>query len=276
MGARRHRRPAWISALVRLILAILYAVPVAWIVLTSFKPEGDVFDKGWGVVVFRPVLAAYQESINAGLLVAARQSLIIAVGTTIIVLAVGVPCAYALARTRGVVASLGLGLLIVLQMVPQTSIVIPLFQIYASAGLLDQTIAIVLADAALLTPFAILLLRPFFRAVPLAIEEAGSIDGASTFRLFWSIALPISRNGVATTGTLVFIISWGEFLYSISFFLSPGKYPMSALLSQQITAFGIDWPALMALAVLMSIPILILFVCTYRLLRNGLTMGAVK
>jgi multiple sugar transport system permease protein len=74
--------------------------------------------------------------------------------------------------------------------------------------------------------------------------------------------------------TLVFIISWGEFLYSISFFLSPEKYPMSALLSQQVTAFGIDWPALMALAVLMSIPIL--FICTHRQLKNGLTMGAVK
>lgn len=276
MISRRHRRPAWVAASIRAVLAILYAVPVLWIVLTSLKSERDVFDTGWNLIVFRPVLGAYAKSMNAGLLVAARQSFFIAAGTTLLVLAVGVPCAYALARARGILPSLGLGLLIVLQMVPQTSIVIPLFHIYGSTGLLDQTIAVILADTALLTPFAILLLRPFFRAVPPAVEEAGSIDGASSFRLFWSIALPISRNGVATTGSLVFIISWGEFLYSISFFLTPGKYPLSALLSQQVTAFGIDWPALMALSVLMSVPIVILFTSTYRLLKNGVTVGAVK
>jgi multiple sugar transport system permease protein len=88
--------------------------------------------------------------------------------------------------------------------------------------------------------------------------------------------LPIARNGVATTATLIFLISWGEFLYAVNFFLSPGRYPLSAVLAQQITAFGIDWPGLMALAVITSIPILILFVATYKQLRDGLTLGAVK
>jgi multiple sugar transport system permease protein len=112
--------------------------------------------------------------------------------------------------------------------------------------------------------------------VPVALEEAASIDGASSPRTFWSIVLPVARNGVATTGTLVFILSWGEFLYAINFLLSPGNYPLSALLAEQVSAFGIDWPGLMALAAITSIPILILFLFTYRLLREGLTLGAVK
>jgi len=110
----------------------------------------------------------------------------------------------------------------------------------------------------------------------LAIEEAASIDGAANFKSFRLIALPLARNGIATTGTLVFLIAWGEFLYAVNFFISPGKYPLSALIASQVSAFGIDWAGLMALAVLTSIPILVVFSFTYRLLQEGITIGAVK
>lgn len=202
--------------------------------------------------------------------------MVIAAGTTALTLAIAIPAGYGLARVDSRVTTIGLGLLIVLQMVPQTANVIPLFQIFGAWGLLDQNLGVIVADTALLIPFAVLLLRPFFRAVPVALEEAASIDGASTLRTFFSVMLPVARNGVATTGTLVFLLSWGEFLYAVNFFLSPGNYPLSALLAQQVSAFGINWPGLMALAVITSVPILILFVFTYKLLREGLTMGAVK
>jgi multiple sugar transport system permease protein len=228
------------------------------------------------MIIFRPNVSAYTKNLSGALVQAGLQSIIIATGTCILVLLIAVPAAYGLARTTGRLPTIALGLLIVLQMVPQTATVIPLFQIFGSWGLLDQTAGVVIADSALLIPFAVLLLRPFFRGVPLALEESGAIDGASVWRIFRSIALPIARNGVATTATLVFLISWGEFLYAVNFFLSPGKYPLSALLAQQVTAFGIDWPALMALSVMTSIPILALFIATYSLLRDGLTMGAVK
>jgi len=170
----------------------------------------------------------------------------------------------------------GLGLLIVLQMLPQTANVIPLYQVFGDWGLLDRRIGVIIADTALLTPFAVILMRPFFRSVPIELEEAASVDGASMIRTFWTVVLPVARNGAATTGTLVFLLAWGEFLYAVNFFLSPGTYPLSALLAQQVSAFGIDWPGLMALAVLTSIPVLIVYAVTYRLLRDGLTVGAVK
>jgi multiple sugar transport system permease protein len=86
----------------------------------------------------------------------------------------------------------------------------------------------------------------------------------------------VARNGVFTVGTLIFLLAWGEFLYAVNFYLTPSKYPLSALLAQQVSAFGIDWPGLMALAVLTSIPILVVFALTYRQLKDGLTVGAVK
>jgi multiple sugar transport system permease protein len=276
MTPKRKKRTGKVAPLVRALLFLVYGVPILWIVLTSLKTANQVFNTGWGMIIFSPNLTAYTKNFTGALVQAGLQSVIISTGTSALVLLVAIPAAYGLARTTGRIPTIALGLLIVLQMVPQTATVIPLFQIFGGWGLLDQTMGVIIADSALLTPFAILLLRPFFRGVPPALEESGAIDGASVWRIFRSIVLPIARNGVATTATLVFLISWGEFLYSVNFFLSPGKYPLSAVLAQQVTAFGIDWPSLMALAVMTSIPILILFIATYRQLRDGLTMGAVK
>jgi multiple sugar transport system permease protein len=272
----KRRGSGKVAVIVRAVLFAVYGIPILWILLTSLKTSNQVFNTGWSMFIFPPTLEAYTKNLTGALLQAGSQSLVIAGGTCLLVLLVAVPAAYGLAHTRGRIPTIALGLLIVLQMVPQTATVIPLFQVFGNWGLLDQTGAVIIADAALLIPFAILLMRPFFRGIPEALEEAGALDGASVWRIFRSIALPIARNGVATTATLVFLIAWGEFLYSVNFFLSPGKYPLSALLAQQVTAFGIDWPGLMALAVITSVPILLLFVCTYRLLRDGLTMGAVK
>lgn len=260
----------------RALLFAGYGVPILWIILTSLKDPSDVIATQ-ASFFFQPTLAAYTEALaNSGLLTAGVQSLTIAAGTTVLTLLIAIPAAYGLARVEGRITTAALGLLIVLQMTPQTATVIPLFQIFGSWGLLDQRLGVIIADSALLVPFAILLLRPFFRAVPDALEEAGAIDGARPWRIFISLVLPVARNGIATTATLVFLLGWGEFLYAINFLLSPGSYPLSALLAQQVSAFGINWPGLMALAVITSIPILILFIFTYRLLREGLTLGAVK
>jgi multiple sugar transport system permease protein len=227
-------------------------------------------------LLFSPGLTAYSEALNSQLFAALGQSLIIATGTMVLTVLLAVPASFGLARTNSWITFTGLALLIVLQMLPQTANIIPLFQVFDSWGLLDSTGGIILADTALLVPFAIILLRPFMRAVPQQMEEAAAIDGASVPRTFLSIVLPLARNGVATTATLVFMLAWGEFLYAVNLSLSPGTYPLSALLAQQVSAFGIDWPGLMALAVLTSIPVLIVYAASYRLLRDGLTVGAVN
>ncbi|MGD8169912.1 carbohydrate ABC transporter permease [Herbiconiux sp. P16] len=271
---RKQRTP--VAFAMRILLFLVYGIPILWIVLTSLKNSGDVLSDS-AAFIFTPTLDAYVEVFQtSGLLQAAGQSFVIAASTTVLTLAVTIPAGYALARVGGRITTICLGLLIVLQMVPQTATVIPLFQLFGQWGLLDNTLGVILADTALLIPFAIILMRPFFRAVPEALEESAAIDGASTWRSFFSVVLPVARNGVATTGTLVFLLSWGEFLYAVNFLLSPGSYPLSALLAQQVSAFGINWPGLMALAVITSIPILVLFTLTYRLLREGLTLGAVK
>lgn len=261
------------ATIIKVLLTIAYGLPLFWILLTSIKSSKDVFGPAFD---FEPTLAAYDNLVNDALWTALKQSIIIATGTTLFVLLIAVPAAYGLSKINGWVAAIGLGALIVFQISPQTANLIPLFQIFGQWHLLDSIVGVIIADTALLTPFAIMLLRPFFKALPIAIEEAAEVDGAGMFQTFFQILLPMAKNGVYTVGTLVFLLAWGEFLYAVNFFLSPGTYPLSALLSQQVSAFGVNWPGLMALAVLTSIPILIVYSFAYRSLRDGLTVGAVK
>lgn len=271
---KRNREP--VASSVRAGLYVVYGLPLVWIVLTSLKEQGAVLGSS-PFAPFTPTFGAYRAAIaDAGLSTALLQSAQIAIGTTALVALIGVPLAYALARVNGVLASSVLGLLIFLQMVPQTANIIPLYAFFSHVGLLDTTASLILADSAMLLPWATLLLRPFFTAVPDAIEEAAAIDGAGRFRTFISVVVPIVRNGIATVSALIFLVSWGEFLYAINLLVSPINYPMSALIAQQTSGYGINWPGLMALAVLSSIPLLIVYIASFRLLREGLTVGSTK
>lgn len=271
----RHRREP-VAFSIRTALYVLYGLPLLWIVLTSLKSQGDVLSSQ-ASIVFRPNLDAYRAALaDPALLDSLRQSVIVSVGTTVLCLVFAVPAAYALARVRARLVVPALAVLVVLQMVPQTANLIPLFWLLSSWGLIDTTRGLVLADAALFLPWAILLLRPFFGAIPVSIEEAARIDGAAVMRSFRSVALPLARNGVLTVAAIVFLVTWGEFLYGITFMLTPDKYPLSALIAVQSGAYGVDWPAMMAFAVVSAVPVFFVYVASFRLLRTGLTMGAVK
>ena len=189
-GSRRKERGRLfahpVAGGLRIVLFLIYAVPLLWIVLTSLKSPADVI-ASQSSLLFRPTIDAYVEALsNAGLYTAMQQSFVIAAGTTALTLAIAIPAGYGLARVDSSVTTIVLGALIVFQMLPQTANVIPLFQIFGQWGLLDTNLGLIIADTALLTPFAVLLLRPFFRAVPVALEEAAMLDGASTVRGFWS------------------------------------------------------------------------------------------
>lgn len=273
-GIRGNRStPATVIGSVLLLL--LYALPLYWLVTTSLKSLDDVFADS-ASLFFVPTFQAYIDVWNGGFVNSALNSVIIAVLTTAIVLLIGIPTAYGLARANGAVVSIGLGLLMVLQMVPSTSSLIPLYRLLAQSHLTGTFLGVAIASAAATLPFAVLLLRPFFSAVPVAIEEAAAIDGAGRMQRFFLIVLPICRNGIATVGTLAFIGAWGEFLFAITFLTDPNQYPVSALLAQQVSTYGINWPGLMAVSVFVSIPTVLIFLFGQRMLIGGITMGSVR
>ncbi len=257
-------------------LIVIYGVPLLWLVATSLKDNRAIFANPGGII-FSPSFQAYAQIAREGTLGrAALNSAIISVGTTVLTLLLGIPTAYGLDRRRGATLTAGLGILVLLQMIPQTATIIPLYRVLGAWRLLGTLPGVVLADTALYLPFTVLVLRPFVGGIPREIEEAAAMDGARTWTAFLRIIVPLLANGIATAASLVFILAWGEFLYAISILTSPDTYPISALISQQISAYGASWSGLMALAVVGSLPILIVFVVAQRRLASGLSLGAVK
>ncbi|MEN0023907.1 MAG: carbohydrate ABC transporter permease [Microbacterium sp.] len=259
-------------------LGLVYLLPLLWIVLTSFKTKQQVLADPNGLV-FTPTLDTYATVIGDGI-GAIATSLQIGVGVTVITLLIAVPAAAALARRVSAgwnhVITVFLAALLVLQMVPQPMTVIPLYSVLASWKLLGTLAGVIVADIALLLPFAIMLLRPFALAIPGALYEAAELDGAGRWRTFRSLTVPMLGNGILTVVCIVFISAWGEFVYAINFLPQGVVLPVSGLLAQQNSTYSAEWNSLMALAVITSLPLLLLFVVSQRRLIAGLSLGAVK
>lgn len=275
MISRSTRR---VFLVITLVLGAAYLLPLLWIVVTSLKSNDDILRDPNGLV-FVPSLSTYASVIGDGL-GAIATSAQIAVLVTLVVIVVAVPAAYGLARRISPlwsrVIAVVLAALLILQMVPQPMTVIPLYSVLASWGLLGTLPGLILADIALFLPFAIMLLRPFVLAIPGSLYEAAAIDGASRWQTFRRIAVPMLSNGVVTVLTVIFISAWGEFVYAINFLPEGTVLPVSGLLAQQNSTYSASWNSLMALAVLTSLPLLIVFAFTQRRLIDGLSLGAVK
>lgn len=276
MSVRGQRRRLF--SILAGVVGLIYLGPLAWIVITSLKTNGQILHAP-DSVIFTPTLATYADVIRSGL-GAILTSVEIAVVVTAAVLAIAVPGAFALGRNFGgrwirVVAAV-LGALLILQMVPQPMTVIPLYGILARWHLLGSVVGLILADIALMLPFAIMLLRPFVLSIPPVIYEAAKIDGAGLARTFWSITVPMVSNGIFTAMCVIFISAWGEFLYAINFLPQGATLPVGGLLAEQNTTYTASWNTLMALAVLTSLPLLIVFLFAQKRLISGLSMGAVR
>lgn len=262
----------------KVLIGLVYLLPLLWIVLTSFKDNTQVLQAP-NALLFSPTLDTYRSVIGQGI-GAILTSVQIGVFVTLVVLLVAVPAAFALARKINPrwnrIIAVVLAALLVLQMVPQPMTVIPLYSVLASWKLLGTLYGLILADIALLLPFAVMLLRPFVLSIPTALYEAAEIDGASTWQSFRGITIPMLSNGIVTVMSVVFISAWGEFVYAINFLPEGTVLPVSGLLAQQNTTYAANWNSLMALAVLTSLPLLIVFIVSQKRLINGLSLGAVK
>lgn len=278
VGSRVGAPGLALSGVVKIVLTLMYLLPLLWIIIAAFKSDSEILTAP-NALVFRPTLATIRSIIGA-----AGGSILLSFEVTAIaaavVILVGVPAAYALARRTsaawGRIASIVLTLMLVLQMVPQAMTVIPLYGVLANWHLLGNVDGLIVADVALILPFSILLLRPFVLAVPRPLYEAAALDGATGLQTFLRIVVPLLGNGIATVGSIVFITVWGEFLYASTFITQGATFPVSALLAQQIGSYNANWNTLMALALLTSLPLLVVFLIAQRRLTAGLSLGAVK
>ncbi|HOD16810.1 MAG TPA: carbohydrate ABC transporter permease [Spirochaetota bacterium] len=259
-----------------LAVVMLYcAGPLAWQLITSIKPSGEI-------AVLPPLVstnptAAHYLSVFHDYSFARYilNSLIVAGSTTILSLLVGSICSFGLAKLRVPFASLVLAFILSVSMFPPIATVSPLYIIIRTLGLRDTLAALVMTHTVFSLPLTVWVLTNFFRTVPDDIYHAARIDGCRPFQVYWKIMLPLSLPAVYTTAILVFIFSWNEFLFALTFTSSSARtVPVAIALFPGI--HEMPWGEIAAASVIVTLPIILLVLFFQRKIVEGLTSGAVK
>jgi multiple sugar transport system permease protein len=259
-----------------LMLVFIYALPYVYLIMTSLKLPGDVqqippsfFPHQLSFDNFKTVLSA------SNVPCAFASSAKVAVLTTTLTLIVSVPAAYAATQYRRPMTNAFLLFALVTRMVPAVSLGIPFFVLLINLGLLDTTLGLVLAHTVNAVPLALLLMAAFFEGVPKELEEAARVDGCSRFQAFMKVVLSVTRGGIAITALFSFITSWNEFLFAL-LLTSEKTKTVPVVLAEYNSVYGLAWGAMTALAVLYSVPAILVTLMLQKQIVTGLTFGAVK
>lgn len=256
--------------------AIVVVVPFAWIALSSFKPRGEIFSP---TSIFWPntvTLENYQEVFfNTPLVPYFKNSVIATLVTLAINLPAGALAAYAFSRFEFRGKRILMVVILVTQLLPAAAIVVPLFLQWSTLRLLNSPWALGLTYAGLTLPLVILLLVGFLDSVPRELDEAAQIDGCSKMRAFWWILMPMLRPGLAAAAIFTFVTTWQEFLLAVSMTIKSDAYTLPVGLYGFIGAFSTDWGGIMAMAVVIALPAVLLFALLQKQFISSIT-GAVK
>lgn len=260
------------------VMVLAYLFPVYWMVATSLKPQKDVFAVPPKIVPWPPTFASYEKAVIGNDLVAHSllNSAIIGIGTTLVTLVLAVPAAYGLARLKLRFTVAFALFLLISQMLPSINLALPLFVLFSKAGMVNSYQGLIVANATVTVPFAIIVLRPFFLTVPGEVIEASRVDGSTRFGAFLRVALPLSTPGLITVSALSFLMAWGDFVFGLTLATKENMQPVTVTLSQIITEFGTRWNELMAVSTVVALPIVLFFVFLQRYIVGGLTSGSLK
>jgi multiple sugar transport system permease protein len=268
----------WLKLLLALLFAVIYLFPLYWMYVTSLKSGSEIFANPptfWPTAPNPGIYPSVWVSRTMGTFL--WNSTLIAAGVTAIAVIFGTGCAYVLARYRNGWIDVGLFVILMVQVLPASVMVTPLFVAFNQIGLLNlPRTAVILAAAAKAMPFFIVLARASFISVPRELEEAALVDGNSRIGAFFMIVLPLTRNGILVCAILIFMHSFGEYIYSKSFIQDPSLQPASVGLSGFLGPNSTDWNSIMAYSAIYVTPILIAFVLLQRRIVTGLTSGALK
>ncbi|SEF38314.1 N,N'-diacetylchitobiose transport system permease protein [Amycolatopsis pretoriensis] len=278
------RRPGrLIAEVVTVVIAGVVAFPLYWMLLSAFKSPGEIQSANPKPWTFSPSLDSFERVLTvSGFGRFFVNSLVVALVVVVLSLLLSFLSAVALTRFSFKGRTVLLVMILVAQMVPVEALTIPLFFLMRQIGGvapafgLNELGSLVLVHLAFSLPFAIWMLRGFVAAVPVELEEAAKLDGASRMRFTWQILFPLVAPGLVAVSVLAFIHAWNDFLFAKTFIISKTE---NQTLPQAILVFfkpeDTDWGAVMASSTLMTIPVLVFFVLVQRRLVSGMA-GAVK
>jgi len=267
-----------------LLLATAYALyPVLWVVTLALSPSGSIESRvvplPHGDITldnFRLVTGSADPERSWLFLRQVMNSFIVSFATAFTAVAIATPAAYALARFEFVGKRSGLRGMLLTQMFPGVASAVPLYLILDALHLLDTRSGLVLVYAATAVPFAVFQLRGAFLAIPIDLEEAAMVDGATRTQAFFKVALPAARPAIAVTALFAFMSAWNEFILAATLLGRASAFTLPVVLQSYVGEYSTQWGAFAAGAVLVSLPVMLLFYVAQRQLLSGLTAGGVK
>jgi multiple sugar transport system permease protein len=276
--ARRFPRVgSWPASLGVILLVLLLSIPFFWMVSASLRPLPDIFAIPPKWLPWPITLDNYRGAFERSNLDRAFfNSIVIATSSTALTLLIACPAAYAFARFSFAARRTLLLSTLVTQLFPAAMLVIPLYRFWAELSMFDTYQALIVTYVAFNLPLSIWLLTAFFRTVPKDLEEASLVDGSSRFGSFLRITLPLSRPGLAACAIFIAIGLWQEFLFALSFTTSPEMRTLPIALYSFVGERSTEWNLILAVAVMMTVPILLLFAPVQRQFVQGLSAGSVK
>lgn len=260
------------------VLVALAGFPVYWLFTTATHTTAELFG---GHVQLLPDLGRFFTSFKSAasgvpMLRWLTNSAVVAFGTTLLSLVVAILAAYALSRYRFRGKGVFGFALFATQMLPEALLVVPLYSIFLTFGLLDKLTGLVLSDAAFAMPVAVWILKSAMDGVPLEIEEAARVDGCPRYAMLTQIVLPLIAPSIAAAAVITFFDGWNEYLFANTFITDEQKWPASKGLASFIGEFVTPLNHVMAAALIFTLPAIIFFLFVQRRIVNGLTAGSVK
>lgn len=273
----KKRIEAVLIYLIFAVMALFVLVPILWMVSTAFKTEVetyssipvwipttitlDSFKKFWGLYNFGKM------TLN---------SLITCIGSMIICIACSCLAGYGITRFRFKGRKQFLDFLLITQMFPSVMLVVPFYAVLSAYKLTNSLIGLIIVYAATNVAFSTWMMTSYFRTIPVELDEAARVDGASSFRIFWNIVLPLTVPGIAAVAIFVLINGWNEYMFSSVLISKDALKTLTVGIVSLNTQNQVHWNDMMAASTVSCIPLIILFICFQKYFIAGMTGGAVK
>ena len=275
---RVRKKRKWGTNIIAIVFSVIWLFPVYWMINTAFKPRSEVMTATPVFFPTSPTVNNFDVAINqSNFLTDLKNSVIVVGGTLILSIVLGLFAAAALSRFKFRGRRTIMIAILIVQMLPGTALLIPMFLVFNNIGLLGTYWGLMLAYVASVLPFSIWVMRGFFIAIPMEVEEAARVDGANTWQVLTKILFPLVAPGIIATSIFAFIAAWNDYLVAYTFMKDQSKYTLPVWLASFSTPqTGTDFGGQMAASVLFSLPVVVFFVIVQRKLVAGMSAGAVK
>lgn len=275
---RRRRLGAKVAVIACLVVGAAFAgLPVVWMLSTSFKANGEVFQVPPRLITKSFSFDAYTKILtNGSQMRFFLNSYIVALSVTALTLLVAILAGYGFSRFNFPLKQPINAMIVSVQAVPPITLVIPYFGLVVALGLYNTYPGLILTHMVFTLPYAIIMTTAYFNTLPRELDESVKVDGATGWTALWRILVPISVPGLVAVGVYTFMISWNEYLFALTLTRTDNMRTVPIGIQLLMGQHSYEWNQMMAMSILGSIPVLVLFLLFQRRFIGGLTAGAVK